>query len=1138
MSTRTSFLIALGLAGLSAAGAANAATVTIDFDTPDYWLGQSIGKVGDVNIVPAGTVFAPNVATFTGTQALRSSGTCNSAACTNNAYHMEFRFGDSLPLTNNGWLYKPAQRVSFRVGVSSVSQSCFPEGTSCAMYASVSAFDSSGNPVVAPQDVFLFDSSTPPTLPITREISVFDPLARIARVSLNYGKGTVSHDIGFPGEPQIDHLVVEFADTPPTSTPPPAAPSITILEPSGSRAPPYNVRLRGSVTAPGGVAAFCLRVNSSLPASGTGCADLGQLQSNNTFDIFIPDHQLAAGANTLSVRVYDPFGQIATQTAAVTTLPPAAPIVAVTVPSSNQWLNPSQINHVLGTVRTLGALKGFCVRVDNGTPPAPGTCTQDISSVSQSNAVFQPLSFDKALGSGQIPAGQHTVSIFAVDRWDQVGRADLAVNAPTDIRVVAMEVSQGIQTFDIPLNTSGSAPYAGVNLRQGVPTVVRVFANSPFAGSYTGVSMLLNGYRPDPQYGESPLGGLVPDSRPAVLPIGSLAVPPEVRYHPNGGFVFTLPNAWTLIQGLRLEAKLILPFGLQECGSCTSNNNFSVTSVNFGPAVSVTASPVSLTFTDSATGLFMAPPAPAGLFAPTANISPVPTASFIVRPFVGTIDVTGVVGPGGLCRSVAKICEDIVHRMVAAFNLVSPQPGTTIGVGPVDVGLDVAMLVRKPPLGQFEFGHIAVADTRVLMTAVAHEFYHSLGYFHASPCGGADLYNLWPPDQQGLIHGVGLDRTRRLDGMGNWNGMYAIKMPGTGTLPNGRTDFFDLMSYCADEFSAWISVENWNSFGGALPNGLIPDSLIYGEADTTITTDGAAQSQQGLEVEGGVLLASVVLDEERRPVLMRVDPAGTRLYEDPVKGEYDFVVRDLKGAEIARLPAIVTLRHRREKATTSVLATAYLPAQDAAAVELEYQGEVVSRRARSAAAPNLEVARLGREAFTRDDSLELRWKASDADGDALETRIEFSAGKDRPFRAVYLGTDGGRWQVPGRMLDATSEGRLRVIVRDGFNETAREIGPIVIRPSAPLIEILGIADGASYPQSTPLRFQAVAFGDGQMPLPAKDIRWAIDGKGLESGADVEVRNLEPGRHLAQVFAREGKLESVREVTFEVRPSQP
>lgn len=1111
-----------------------AATVTLDFDAPDFAVGQSVNRVGDINILPAGTVFAPaNIPTFTGTQALRSPGTCANAACTNNAYRMEFRFGDALPMTN-GWLYKPASRVSLRVGVNATGQWCFPEGSTCAMYASVHAYDRDGNPAAAPQDVFLFDAFTAQTVPITREIVVADPLARIARVVLTYGKGTVSHDIGFPGEPQIDHLVVEFPDTPPATGPLPAAPSIQITEPSGSRSAPYNVHLRGSVNAPGGITAFCYRLNQALP-SGTGCANLNLLQANNTFDIVIPDQDLAPGANTLSVRVYDAHGQVATQNATVHTLAPPPPVVTVLAPASNTWLNPAVTNNLVGNVRTVGAIKGFCLRIDNPALPAPAACTQNTSAVNNSNPSYQPLSFTASLAPSSIPSGQHTVSLFAVDRWNQVGRADLTLNAPTDLRVVAMEITQGIQTFDLPLNTTGSTPYSGVNLRQGVPTVVRVFANSAFAGNYTGVSMLLNGFQAAPGGGESSLGGLLPSSSPT-LRIGPIGVTTEIRHDPAGGFVFTLPNHWTVTNGLRLEAKLLLPFGLQECAGCASNNQFSVTHIGFGPAVGVTISPVALTFTDPVTGAFISPPPPAGIFAPAANIAPVPPASFVVRPFVGTIDVSSVVGTGGGCRAMNTTCQDAIHGMVWSFNISSPQPGHTIGVGAIDIGLDIAGLVRRPPYGQFEFGHIAIADTRAPMLSVAHEFFHMMGYFHASSCGDSDLFNMWPPDQQGFIHGVGLNRTRIPDAMGVWNGRHNILMPGTDGLPGGTANYFDLMSYCASESTAWISVKNWNTFGGALPNGLIPDSLIFGTATATIKNNAAA-SRQAFETKSQVLLTSVVLDAEHRAVFTRVRRADGWLHEDPPGSEYSFVVRDARLNEVARVPATVTMRHEGKGAASSLFVSGYLPAEGAAVVELEFGDKVVARIARSRNAPKLEVSPLETEWVSRDGKVELQWAAYDEDKDALEARIEFSAGPEEPFRSVYLGPNHGKWTIPGSLLSASNEARLRVVITDGFNEAEQVTAPFVVRAAPPLLEIKGVADGASYPQSTPIRMQAAAFGDGQLPLDGKNIRWVVDGREAGYGMELELLDREPGRHFVQVYAREGKLESALELSFFVHPNQ-
>src|SRR5262249_39403805 len=154
--------------------------------------------------------------------------------------------------------------------------------------------------------------------------------------------------------------------------------------------------------------------------------------------------------------------------------------------------------------------------------------------------------------------------------------------------------------------------------------------------------------------------------------------------------------------------------------------------------------PVALTFVDVDGTFKSPPPAPADLFAPAINISPVPASSATVLPYVGAIDVSDLVGPGGVCRNNwTSICQSRIYSRMRIFESQHPQDAYWMGVGPVDVGWTVQ------PIG--------IADSRSLLTSVAHEFYHDMGFFHASACGGADVFIMWPPDEKGFIHGVGLD---------------------------------------------------------------------------------------------------------------------------------------------------------------------------------------------------------------------------------------------------------------------------------------------------------------------------------------------------------------------------------------------
>jgi hypothetical protein len=953
-------------------------------------------------------------------------------------------------------------------------------------------------------------------------------------VVLVYGKATFAHDAqpAFPGEPQIDHLVVNFPETPPPQGTPPAAPVIQIDEPvtGAQRTVPYQVRLRGSITVAGGLAAFCYRVNAPTPG-GNDCRNNTDLRPGNTFDIDIPDGLLGGGTNTLAVTVFDLWGQRSTQSVSVTAVAPPPPAIIIYTPTNNQWIDPARSNALIGTVGTVGALKGFCVRIDASADPAAWTCTQDLDAIKSTNTAWQPLFFTTPLTSNLLTSGAHRISVFAVDRWDQMSRADVSVSTPTDFRIVAMEITQGIQTVDIPLNFNGVAPYAGVNLHVDVPTVVRVFANTRFAGSYGGAGMLLNGFVPDPRYGEKPLGSLMPDSSPATLSIGSLSVPPSVRADPAGGFVFTLPTSWTHQNGLRLQAKLSLPLGAQECPTCATNNDFSVVGINFGGTVVLKIAPVALTFTD-VDGTFKSPPPPAGLFAPALNISPVPAASATVLPYVGTIDVSDLVGPGGLCRrGWTSICESRTYSRMRIFESQHPQDAYWVGVGPVDVGYTVTP--------------IAIADSRVLMTAVAHEFYHDMGYFHASGCGGADFYNYWPPDEKGFIHGVGLDRRMNLlNTAGAWSGRYTVFMPGSAgmaVVPGGPADYYDLMSYCADDSDAWISVENWNSFGNLFPNDLFPNVFLYGAATATVKSSAtaSAQKQDMLETVGGALLASATLEKDGHAQILSVGRAGNKILRTPSKTEYLFVVRDSRGAEIARVPAIVQINtgHHGEGDETRVLLSALVPAKDAASISVEYKGKPIAERHRSKSAPSVQLASMEKEvSLSRRSSLDVKWVAKDDDGDPLEIRIEFSEGPDKPFRPLFIGPNRGSWSVEGRLLSATNHGGLRIVANAGFNETEQIGEPMIVSPAPPALEILSPASGMTFPGSTPIRLHAVAFGDGDAPLPGDQIRWSLDENTLGTGREVEVRDLKPGKHVAKASASQGNLTSTKEIAFSVSKS--
>src|SRR5262249_40022758 len=161
--------------------------------------------------------------------------------------------------------------------------------------------------------------------------------------------------------------------------------------------------------------------------------------------------------------------QKGTASVSFTTTRPSPPAVSISAPRDFDWLSAAAPSYVDGNVATVGALAGFCVVANRSAVPGMAQCQKDLSGARYLGS--QPIAFGVFLPASQFQMGANKISAFAYDRWGQVGRADVAVNTPTDFRIVGMEISQGIQTSAIPLNTTGSSPYSGVKLRAGVPTV-------------------------------------------------------------------------------------------------------------------------------------------------------------------------------------------------------------------------------------------------------------------------------------------------------------------------------------------------------------------------------------------------------------------------------------------------------------------------------------------------------------------------------------------------------------------------------------------------------------------------------------------------------------------------------------------
>lgn len=1113
----------------------HAQTTTIDFDPPQFTAGQQLQTVSIVTFADSAVVFAPNTTTFSPPNALRSAQVCSDTRCSNGGYMLRMYFAQLL------------SALSMKVGNVGTTLACSGED-SCPVAARLVGFDVNGNQVADSGDINVGDTFQGP---ITTDVAIADAAGRIAHATLFMGKGTAHSDYGNPVEVQIDHLTFTSAgvSTSNVNTPP----SITIATPTllQSFSYPFQVTFSGKVSAPAGLRTFCTALNNTTIPPPNQCNQIGSLDPSGNYSLAIQPQDLSPGTNTLSAFVYDLANQSAAATVTFSLQAPQPPSIAISAPTADYCLEgvvPTSFvwGVVVSGVCTLssasnvtmtgggtmpGGLLAFCTGANEALPPPAGQCNQRAA---LNNAT---LSFLNApVPSAMLAPGLNTLDVYAYDRWGQLAQAHVSVVLPADPQIIAMEVTQGIQTSAIPLNTPGSpVAYSGVRLFAGGKTIVRVFANTT-SGTLPNVDVLLLGTRDQYDTGvqNQLLGLLFPDNGNLTLTPGGTTVSLAQRADPQGAYVFTLPSDWVAGGGGSITLYAVVnPQGFDvppvpSCFGCQANSLMTLTGVNFENLTPLTITPVSITWTDSS-GLHSPNPDPSAVFATIASVSPLSTGGLTVLPYAGTIDISNYVSYAQANGLSSDWVQGKALDLISTFKDIHNPPGYLVGVSKAinnltDLGLEYPHLNPGLP-GLPSISDVAVVNENRQLTSAGHEFLHELHYYHAGlapACNVAFPAVSWPPDDRGDIQGIALDRRT---GSGPVPGTYRVIVPGITGQP---AEVMDPMSYClnssfsGDDPNTWISVRNWNSWGGFLPNGVPPGcDPLYGCADAVISEAPAPPNKETLRI-------TVSIDPAGKASILRVEPgSGKKIVAGSSPTDhlgYGVVVRDSAGQIISRTPVSPVAEDRWMYFNAEVLAS------NAARVEIEHNGSVVVRRDRSAHAPTISLLSPAPNTKLSGSSANLvKWLAQDADGDPLVVQVEYSVDDGKNYRVLTAGVNSTQISLPGSLFSRSDHARVRLRVNDGFNEAVAVSGVLKAAGSPPIVHILEPVPGAHYRNDVPLTFVGKAFDDADNPIPPDSLKWYDGDRFLGKGAQFSAFDRQPGRRTIRLVSRDEDREATASV---------
>ena len=805
--------------------------------------------------------------------------------------------------------------------------------------------------------------------------------------------------------------------------------------------------------------------------------------------------------------------------------PPAAPSVTISAPSAGQhFLQPGDVR-VSGHVSAPAGVSRFCLTTSTASS-IPAGC-------GQADALDSSGNFSNLTVQGIVP-GSNTITAWVEDGTLRTASHPVTIDvAQVNLSATNLEVTQAIQS-EVPIVAASAggpraAAYNGVPLGAGRATVARFWTGVDLGtgpGPLSFTPALLYGYRGGVSLG-APItsieGTRSLGTTNSVLPPG-----PTVAQRSDGtsqAFTFRLPPDWT--KGtITLEAVVNPGSGaVTECDGCEADNAITLTGVAFTPVRGETISPLEMV-TSGAGGSVNHPRADwSGIF----TVMPF---GVTLNRYRGQIDISDGASVGSRktrqSMALSKLLDWVDHNGTPPGHLIAMSEGQ-------DLGLTATRLVCcHTHLG---IDTVAQVEATRPLTSVAHEFGHEVGLAHAGThgplpgdpskdraCGGdSDGQNgtNWPPDQRGLVAGIGVDpRT------GSGGSAATLRVMGLVDGAGNPLNFFDFMSYCASDRAgnAWISVRNWERLLREHATGAAgASSRARSSAPARASVLAPVHGRLGTRPSHGpALRVSAMIGPRGLTRVLGVEPQTGRTIK-PDKGSPVTVrVKDRRGHVVSSTRVPVTSGHMDEIADFT-LVDAVVPARRGASLQVLNRGRVVGRRARSRHTPRVRLlrprhrGRRHKKTRVRGRTTLVRWKARDPDSSKLTASIDYSA-KGRKYRTLVIGLHGSRYRLPNSLLTRSRQARIRVRVSDGWNVGRAVSAPLRVAKRRVRAVIQEPMPGARIAADGSFVASGAAFGGAGRQLPGSSMRWYDGHRYIGSGRSLTVRHMTPGHRRLRLVA--------------------
>jgi hypothetical protein len=295
---------------------------------------------------------------------------------------------------------------------------------------------------------------------------------------------------------------------------------------------------------------------------------------------------------------------------------------------------------------------------------------------------------------------------------------------------------------------------------------------------------------------------------------------------------------------------------------------------------------------------------------------------------------------------------------------------------------------------------------------------------------------------------------------------------------------FDVMSYCHfnHDLDYWISDFTYEGIKDAITQRFGTTKSLTSKA--TVQDYFLVSGKLDFEADSGEFLPFGKLINSTPP-----DPLPT--------GDYSIKLKDGGGSTLEEI-FFEPMRHRPQgpEPMTGSFMIAVPVDPSVQTVELSHTGSLLASRSASASAPTVTVlSPNGGEDLTADPVV-VQWDGVDTDGDPLTYDVQYSPDGGTTWHTLVVDWPGETVDIAHSMLPASSDGKIRVIVSDGFEPSFDESdSPFTVSNNPPIVFIGSPIDGQLFVGDQNITLQATGLDTEDETLDGSTFQWNSDVSG-------------------------------------------